>query len=272
MWTAREDEQRHGSQPALEWQDWPARREWQEATDTLRRLGRRTGNEHAITLRPTGECVGGTMCGDRHVVNVGPDVLDRLDQPGEELAVCHSHPASPDAPPNELSAPDLVLLGRRGVRSLHMVSPYEPNGYSIAHRSLELDALTWRRIVALARDIAYELVSEDDATSYRTAHRLDRLDHQRVMVRVLHIAGLIEWQRRFDGATARFEDRHGAFLDEIALEACERFARAFSSNGTVWVDPGTAGVCHAGEAGRLVIPRAMPPRDALARLHGRGQA
>lgn len=250
MGTGRESDQWSGARAtAAEHQPWPARPEWLWAVETLRRLGRRTGREHAITLTPTGHCVGGTRCGDRHVVNVGPDVVERLDTPGEELAVCHTHPALPDVPPNELSAPDLTLLGRAGVRSLHMVSPYEPYGYSIAHRALDLDPVAWRMVVTRARDISLDLVSSERTRAYRCAHGLDRLDHQRVLVRVLDMTGLIDWERRFDGATAVFEQRHGAMLDALAEAACAQLVNALQTDGVTWVDPGNPSVCHAGGPG-----------------------
>lgn len=247
MRAGRDDDQRSSAATTgAECQPWPARPEWLWAVDVLRRLGRRTGHEHAITLTPLGQCVGGTRAGERHVVNVGPDVVDRLDTPGEELAVCHNHPAEPDAPPNELSAPDLMLLGRPGVRSLHMVSPYEPYGYSIAQRALDLEPLAWRSAVSRARDISVALVTAPAADAYKRAHGLARLDHQRVLVRVLDMTGLIDWQRRFDGATAVFEQRHGAYFDALAETACAQLVHALQSDGVAWVDPGNPGVCHAG--------------------------
>jgi hypothetical protein len=247
MTTGREDDQRRHPGPAGPVpRPWPDRTEWLHAVDLLRRLGRHTGNEHAITLTPSGECLGGTRAGDPHVVNVGPEVLERLDTPGEELAVCHTHPARPGEPPNELSAPDLQLLGRAGIRSMHMVSPYEPYGYSIAHRAVELDPVVWLRVVARARDISADLVQSRAADAYRRAHGLRHLDHQRVLVRMLDLTGLITWQRRFDGATAVFEQRHGALLDELADDACERLAADLQAAGVAWVDPGNPTVCHAG--------------------------
>lgn len=245
METGRDSDQRGGCGAAVAgWQDWPARPEWRLAVERLRWLGRRTGREHAITLLPTGRPVGGTRHGDRHVVNVGRDVLDRLDTPGEELAVCHTHPAQPGEPPNELSAPDLVMLGRAGVRSLHMVSPYEPGGYSIAHRALDVDPAAWRAIVGRARDVAFDLVSAAGAAAYRRANGLARLDHQRVLVRALDFTGLIAWQRRFDGATAELERRHGPYFDELAQAACATLAAALQSDGVTWVDAGNPGILN----------------------------
>lgn len=251
MRTGRDEDKRIAASAASTgWPDWPARPEWQQAVDLLRRLGRRTGQEHAITLRPTGEPVGGTRRGDRHVVNVGPDVLDRLNTPGEDLAVCHTHPAEPGDPPNELSAPDLVLLGRSGVRSLHMVSPYEPDGYSIAHRTVDIDPVAWRAIVGRARDIAFDLVHDAEAARYRRRHRLAALDHQRVLVRTLDLTGLIAWQHRFDGATAALEHQHGALFDDLAEAACARLVESLEGGTVNWVDPGTPGVCHQGGVAR----------------------
>lgn len=261
MWTGRGniERERNGERRLMAWRDWPTRPEWQRAVSTLRHLGRRTGNEHAITLTPAGECVGGTMCGERHVVSVGPDVLDRLDTSGEELAVCHSHPAQPFTPPNELSAPDLILLGRAGVRSLHMVSPYEPLGYSIAHKCQDIEPSVWRRVVSKARDVAFNVVNAENAAAYRESWKLERIDHQRVLVRMLDKLGLIEWQRRFDGATARFEEQHGGYLDELSEAACSIFLTVLSAEGTVWFDPGAPSVCHEGSAGPGVVHAGSEP-------------
>ncbi len=263
MTSGREDDQRRAPGPqAPSTRPWPDRAEWLRAVDLLRRLGRRTGNEHAITLTPAGDCLGGTRTGEPHVVNVGPEVVERLDTAGEELAVCHTHPAAPGEPPNELSAPDLLLLGRPGVRSLHMVSPYEPYGYSIAHRALEIDTVAWRMVVARSRDICVEVASSAPADRYRRTHGLHRLDHQRVLVRMLDFTGLICWERRFDGATAWLEQRHGALFDELAEAACERLVDTLQADGVTWVDPGNPAVCHAGAP--VVTKMRRPGRRRLA--------
>jgi hypothetical protein len=195
--------------------------------DELVALGQRTGREHAVALEPSGARVGPVVGGDRHVVTLAAEAMSRLNRPGAELAICHNHPARRDEPPNELSPTDFLLLGCPGVRSLHMVSHQEPEGYSIASRLPDLDPLVWARAVRCARDIADEIVEEPAATHYRIAHGLRRLDSQRVLVRLLAEVGLITWDRCFDGASRRFERSHGALLNQLAGEGRRRFDRRF---------------------------------------------
>jgi hypothetical protein len=192
-------------------------------------LGLRTGREHAVALRPSGERVGPVVAGERHVVTLPDEAMVWMNRPGAELAICHNHPARRDEPPNELSPVDLLMLGRPGIRSIHMVSSYEPEGYSIATRTWEASPEAWARAVRCARDVADELVDEPAAVAYRAARGLRRLDSQRVLVRLLAEVGAIGWDRRFDGASRRFEWRHGAFLNQLAAEGCRRFQRRFGA-------------------------------------------
>lgn len=204
---------------------WPHHPEWQKVVSEVNRLGLETGHEHAATLSGHGQRVGPISSGDRHTVVVADEARTWLDQPGAELAICHNHPAHPGDVPKELSPSDVLLLGCPGVRSIHMVSSYEPDGYSIARRVVDLDAGTWRAAVRLARDIAWALTTSDETCAYYVAHGLEHLDHQRVLVRLLDRVGLIDWTSRFDGATADLERLHGAFFDDLADRGADEFVR-----------------------------------------------
>jgi hypothetical protein len=189
----------------------------------VHRLGLETGREHAAALDAGGQRVGPIVAGARHTVVIADEARRYLRNPAAGLAICHNHPAHPGDVPNELSLSDLALLGCPGVRSVHMVSSYEPDGYSIASRCLDLGAAAWMAAIRLARDIAWNLATGDEACRYHAAHGLEHLDHQRVLVRVLDRVGLIDWTCRFDGATAEFEREHGEFLDALADRGAAEF-------------------------------------------------
>jgi len=204
---------------------WPHHPEWQRVVSEVNRLGLETGYEHAATLSGRGQRVGPISSGERHTVVVADEARTWLTRPGAELAICHNHPAHPGEVPNELSPSDFVLLGCAGVRSIHMVSSYEPDGYSIARRVVDVDAATWQAAVRLARDIAWSLTTSDETCAYHVAHGLEHLDHQRVLVRLLDRVGLVDWTSRFDGATADLERQHGAFFDGLAERGADEFVR-----------------------------------------------
>jgi hypothetical protein len=112
-----------------------------------------------------------------------------------------------------------------------MVSSYEPDGYSIAQRIVDLDSGTWLAGVRLARDIAGALATGDETCRYLVANGLESLDHQRVLVRLLSLVGLIEWTRRFDGATADLEHGHGCYFAGLAERGAEEFVRRLTGVG-----------------------------------------
>ena len=220
-----------GAHPSPSDSRWPHHPVWQKTVVEVNRLGLETGREHAATLAGSGQRVGPIAAGQRHTVVVSDEVRSWLHTPGAELAVCHNHPAHPGEVPNELSPSDFVLLGCAGVRSVHMVSSYEPDGYSIAQRIVELDSGTWLAGVRLARDIAWALATSDETCRYLVANGLESLDHQRVLVRLLSLVGLIEWTRRFDGATADLEHGHGRYFDGLAERGAEEFVRRLNGVG-----------------------------------------
>jgi len=215
---------------------WPAHPAWQRLVADVNRLGLETGREFAAALDPEGLRVGPIAAGSRHTVVIADEARQRLRQADAKLAICHNHPAHPGDMPGELSPSDLALLGCPGVRSVHMVSSYEPEAYSIASRTLDLDTGAWMAAIRLARDIAWDLAVGEDACRYFAAHGVEHLDHQRVFVRVLDAVGLIDWTARFDGATADFERRHGAFLDGLAENGAERFVQRLAGVCGEWTE------------------------------------